>query len=76
MRKSNLLISNLRYNPNDSRLLEINETRKKAGLPPIEQKKRNCLLCEKEFLSTGSNDRRCEQCRNSKKLKRNKLHDF
>jgi hypothetical protein len=75
MSRSNPYITSLRYNKNDPRLAEINETRQKSGLPPVEQKTRNCLLCDKEFLSTGAGDRRCERCRNSKKVK-SRSHDI
>lgn len=41
----------------------IEETRRKAGLPPLIRKYRVCLKCDEKFLSISNGDRICKVCR-------------
>lgn len=42
-----------------------NKFRIKMGLEPNIRKKRNCLKCEKEFISSSKNNRLCYSCKES-----------
>jgi hypothetical protein len=47
----------------ESNLDEINEARKACGLPPLKHPKpRNCLSCDKEFISRDAGHRLCGEC--------------
>ena len=46
-------------------LVEINKTRKLAGLPLISVKSRACNICQRPFRSFG--DRTCPECSKTKK---------
>lgn len=64
------IVTNLKYREDDQRLGEINILREKSGLQTIEHSKRNCLKCNKEFLSIGPNERMCKPCKLILKNKR------
>lgn len=38
---------------------EVNKTRRFLGLSLLTTKERNCLRCDKKFISVGSNNRMC-----------------
>lgn len=47
----------------ETNLDEINEARKACGLPPLKQPKpRDCLKCDKEFISRDAGNRLCGEC--------------
>lgn len=46
-------------------LIELNRTRKLAGLSQITEKKRKCLVCSRPFQSFG--DRICPECAKTRK---------
>ena len=41
----------------------IDRVRATAGLPALTEKPRTCLRCEEEFVSAGSHNRICPQCK-------------
>ncbi len=43
-------------------LAQVNALRKETGLLQIEEKYRNCLKCDREFLSISPNNRMCYFC--------------
>ncbi len=49
------------------KIKEINEARIHAGLPPLKQKNRTCIKCEKEFISYSLAERVCPYCHHLKK---------
>lgn len=51
------------YHIDAFRINEINEFREEMGLKPLDTKKRNCLRCDKEFLSFGYQNKMCDHCR-------------
>ena len=44
-------------------LKSINEARIAMGMPGLGFKKRDCLKCDKEFISMGIHNRLCDDCR-------------
>lgn len=45
-------------------LTEVNRTRRIHGLPEVKPKERECLRCDKKFLSENGGHRMCSHCRN------------
>lgn len=41
----------------------VNQARVSNGMPLIIPNKRDCLKCNREFLSKGSMNRLCEKCK-------------
>jgi len=42
---------------------KINKTRSLVGLRSLDLKKRDCLKCDRIFLSESSNNRLCKECK-------------
>ena len=43
-------------------LEELNRFRAEWGLPPVVEKQRSCLSCDKKFHSAGAWQRKCKNC--------------
>jgi hypothetical protein len=56
-------ISRYRKKAEGKRGAEIQETRVSYKMDRLENKKRNCLRCSKEFVSEGFHNRMCFNCR-------------
>ena len=62
-------------NPKEERceVISINDARKKAGLPILISKDRNCIVCGEAFKSTDASHRVCNKCRPKWERKRDDL---
>lgn len=42
---------------------DIDRVRRENGMVKLEEKQRNCLRCDKQFLGVGNFNRLCDDCR-------------